>query len=171
MTDEDSSAIERLHEGVTTRATDLAKRHTGRLHCARGCADCCVDEISVFDVEAERIRRAHPELLQKGTPAPPGRCAFLDAAGACRIYEVRPYVCRTQGLPLRWLEEDDSGEIVEQRDICPLNLQGPSLGSLPEDAFWQLGPSELELSALQAKTDGAHPLKRVGLRSLFRRQR
>jgi hypothetical protein len=31
-------------------------------------------------------------------------------------------------LPLRWFSEDeDSGEIVEERDICQLNLAGPAL--------------------------------------------
>ncbi|MBK7707050.1 MAG: hypothetical protein IPJ30_15135 [Acidobacteria bacterium] len=51
-----------------------------------------------------------------------GACAFLDQ-DACRIYPDRPYVHRTQGLPLRWIE-DDLEEAFKYRDICPLNEAG-----------------------------------------------
>lgn len=134
--------------------------------CRSGCSDCCQDELTVLAVEADRIRQAHAQLLAEGTPHPPGACAFLDDAGACRVYADRPYVCRTQGLPLRWLEEDeDDGEIVESRDICPLNREGQALDDLAEEACYTLGPVELELLALQ--DDYGPPEERVPLRSLF----
>ena len=114
-------------------------------------------------MEAERIRRAHPELLRAGRPHPPGACALLGDAGECRVYADRPYVCRTQGLPLRWLEEAG----VEQRDICPLNAEGEPLETLPEADCWTLGPSEERLRRIQAAADGG-ALRRVALRSLFR---
>ncbi len=161
-------ALRRLHAAVDERASGLAARHRERLRCGRGCADCCVDDLRVHDVEAERIRRAHPELLRDGEPHPPGACAFLDADRACRIYDDRPFVCRTQGLPLRWLEEDEGGEIHERRDICPLNAEGPALADLAEADCWLLGPTELELGRIQADwADGDTP--RVPLRSLFER--
>ena len=157
-----------LHAEVDAAARALAAQHGDRLRCGRGCAACCVDDLTVFEIEAERIRAAHPALLDEGEPAPPGRCAFLDTEGACRVYEERPYVCRTQGLPLRWLEEQgDGGEIVERRDICELNLEGPDLATLPEDALWWLGPVEQRLAALQHAADGGEG-RRVALRSLFR---
>jgi hypothetical protein len=77
-------------------------------------------------------------------------------------------VCRTQGLPLRWFEEDDSGEICERRDICPLNAEGPALDELPEEAFWLIGPVELELGNLQAEIRDPHE-DRIALRALFDR--
>jgi hypothetical protein len=77
-------------------------------------------------------------------------------------------VCRTQGLPLRWLEErEEGGEIVERRDICELNLEGPPLESLPAATLWQLGPFEQRLATLQHRVDGGQG-RRVALRSLFR---
>ncbi len=138
-----------------------------------------MDGIRVYEVEAERIRRAHGQLLARGVPHPPGACAFLDAEGACRIYPDRPYVCRTQGLPLRWLEErcleercleeNEQEQIVERRDICPLNVAEAPLSDLDEADCWLLGPTEQRLAALQAERDGG-ALRRVALRSLFRRQ-
>lgn len=158
----------RLHTDVDARARPLAARLGSRLQCRRGCTPCCTDGLTVFEVEAERIRRCAVELLRNGAPHPEGACAFLDFDGACRIYEHRPYVCRTQGLPLRWLEEDeDTGEIRDRRDICPLNAEGPPLELLSESDCWTIGPSEERLAALQH--DLGPSGARVALRSLFRR--
>ena len=57
-----------------------------------------------------------PEVL-RSEPHPPGACAMLDADGACRVYAARPYVCRTQGLPLRWAER--RGMETEILEILP----------------------------------------------------
>jgi Fe-S-cluster containining protein len=159
------AAVERLHEEIDARAEALAQRHRGRLRCGRGCHACCVDGITVFEVEAERIRRNHAALLATGRPHSPGACAFLGDAGECRIYADRPYVCRTQGLPLRWLEED-ADEVVERRDICPLNEAGEPLEALPEDACWTLGPCEERLRRLQEAADGGKG-RRIALRAIF----
>jgi hypothetical protein len=126
-----------------------------------------VDGVTVFAVEAENIRRHHAERLAQANPYPEGDCAFLDGAGACRIYQHRPYVCRTQGLPLRWIEARPDGNPVELRDICPLNDAGGPVETLPPDACWTIGPFEGRLAALQSMLDGA-TLCRVPLRSFFR---
>ena len=155
--------VERLHEVVDELVRPLAAAHGARLRCRSGCNDCCSDGLSVFASEAAVIERHHAELLASGVPHAEGACAFLDASGACRIYAHRPYVCRTQGLPLRWLEQDDDGA-VEARDICPLNVEGgPPLEELAADACWTLGPFEQRLGARQAAVGG----ERVALRSLF----
>ena len=157
-----------LHAEVDALAAGLARAHRARLHCARGCSGCCADDLTVLPIEAARIAAAHSELLAQAEPHPPGACAFLDAAGACRVYADRPYVCRTQGLPLRWLEEDEHDEIVEQRDICPLNAEGPALSELPEEACWLIGPFEQRLLDAQDSVDP--DAQRVALRSLFLRK-
>ena len=129
---------------------------------------CCVDDLTVFEVEAANIRQAHQDLLETATPHATGACAFLDHEGACRIYENRPYVCRTQGLPLRWLDEDASGEFIEFRDICPLNDEGDvePIEDLPADECWSIGPVEERLAKLQLEF-GNEKLTRVPLRGLF----
>jgi hypothetical protein len=141
------------------------RQHRERLQCRRGCSACCVDDLTVFEIEATRIRHAFPELLANGEPRAPGACAFLDEHGACRVYAARPYVCRTQGLPLRWIDDDDDGALVERRDICELNDPGPALVELKAEQCWTIGPAEAKLATLQQQHFG--DLERVGLRALF----
>ena len=156
--------VEQLHAIVDQLASQVAARHGPRIKCKIGCADCCQDDLTVSAPEALRIRSAHADLLSHGTPAPPGACAFLDEDRSCRIYAERPYVCRTQGLPLRWIEALSSeGELVERRDICPLNLpEGPPLETLSPDDCWTIGPIEQRLAAVSATPE------RIALRTLFR---
>jgi hypothetical protein len=163
--------VEKLHALVDEAAAPVERSNARRLQCRAGCADCCIDDLTVFEIEAAVIRRHHPELLATAEPHPAGACAFLDGQSRCRIYAHRPYVCRTQGLPLRWLEEDeDDGEIVESRDICPKNMDGqPPIEELPADECWTLGPFEQRLAERQASLDGGRG-DRVALRTLFERQ-
>lgn len=157
-----STFIERLHAAVDEVAAPVERANRGRLTCGAGCTDCCTDGLTVFAIEAANIARHHAELLATGEPHPEGACAFLDGAGHCRVYAHRPYVCRTQGLPLRWIEEDEeSGELFEARDICPKNAAGPPLEELAAGDCWSIGPFEERLAREQA--DG----ERVALRSLF----
>lgn len=154
-------AVDTLHRAIDDNARVIAERHNGRLQCTRGCSGCCVDDLTVFEVEAATIVAKHAALLDTQAPHPPGRCAFLDDEGGCRIYEERPYVCRTQGLPLRWIE----GGARELRDICTLNAAGEPLETLPAADCWPIGPVESRLSAMQARTGS---MTRVSLRSLFK---
>jgi hypothetical protein len=166
MATDTPASLRLLHEAVEREATALARKHGSRLRCTRGCHDCCVDGLTVFEVEADAIRAAFPELLTTGTPHAEGACALLDAEGACRIYAVRPYVCRTQGLPLRWLASDHEDQLVEYRDICPLNEpDGPELTELSEEECWTIGPREQQLAELQDQRGPS--AGRVALRSLF----
>jgi uncharacterized protein len=155
VTDELLKKVAALHARVDEAAAKVAAVHGDRLACKRGCFGCCVDELSVFEVEAERIRR----VMGPMEPHPPGRCAFLAEDGACRVYDVRPYVCRTQGLPLRWIDEELEAEL---RDICELNEV--AVESIEEEECWTIGPVESELAELQGE---AGTMRRVKLRDLF----
>jgi Fe-S-cluster containining protein len=159
--------VERLHRAVDEVAAPVELANASRFQCRPGCSDCCVDALTVFTIEAAVIQRHHAELLRTARPHPAGGCAFLDEAGSCRIYAHRPYVCRTQGLPLRWLEEDEDEEIVESRDICPKNVAGgPPLEELADGDCWTIGPFEQRLADRQADLDGGR-CERVALRGLF----
>ncbi len=162
--EETLSAITAFHDQVDLHAARLYTQHGSRLTCHKGCASCCVDELTVFEVEALRIQSREADFLAQAIPHAKGACAFLDHKGACRIYEHRPYVCRTQGLPLRWLEELEM-EWVEYRDICPLNEAGPPLEELDEETCWTLGEVEQHLAAIQQQHNPA--MTRVSLRGLF----
>lgn len=158
----------KLHSAIDLMVDQIVRVIGSRLNCRRGCIECCSDELTVFAIEAERIRQAAPELLLAGTPHPVGRCAFLSDHGDCRVFAHRPYVCRTQGLPLRWIDIDEAGEPVEHRDICPLNEPGPSIVELPPEQCWTIGAVEQRLASLQA-AHGNGELERVKLRQLFER--
>lgn len=156
--------VERLHAAVDVMVAPLLARHDARLQCRQGCTGCCVDDLSVFEVEAATIKRHYAELLATEPAHAEGQCAFLDHAGACRIYAHRPYVCRTQGLPLRWREDDNS----ELRDICELNETPEPIEALATEDCWTLGPVEERLRTLQTEAaPTTHTTTRIKLRDLF----
>jgi hypothetical protein len=168
LDDEASAQLARLHRAIDVMAAPIVAMHEGRLQCKRGCSACCIDGITVFALEAAQIASQHAALLEAEQPHPEGACAFLDGEGACRIYEHRPYVCRTQGLPLRWLEERD-GEVVELRDTCELNFVDPDptpLSVLSAEHCFTLGPVE---QRLREQAERANASERVPLRSLWKR--
>ena len=156
----------KVYDLVDRQVKALATLHGGRLQCRQGCSGCCQDDLTVFEVEAANIRRHHAALLAQARPHARGACAFLDEQEACRIYPHRPYVCRTQGLPLRWIDERPDGSPVEMRDICPLNEVGPPIEVLEPEHCWTIGPFEEALAELQSQADGGQ-LRRVAMRGLF----
>ena len=158
--------LNHLYQEIDRITRPLAQTHAQRLRCRPGCVSCCVDLLTVFEIEALNIRQNHPEMLRNNRPHPPGACAFLDEQNQCRIYADRPYVCRTQGLPLRWIEELEDGRVVETRDICPLNENGPPIEELDRAACWTIGSFEEKLAKLQLQIDQGQ-LKRIALRDLF----
>ncbi len=157
--------------------------------CAAGCNACCVDGLTVWQVEATAIIRWLAARAAEGAPPlrpqAPGRCVFL-VEERCAIYPVRPYVCRSQGAVLRWHEvaESSSGDdswhgddgeagadpTIERRDTCPEHLHEVDLQSLPESALFTIGPAESELVMLAARElaiGGGRGLpERVALRDL-----
>lgn len=158
--------LERFYERIDHDVHSICEMDPDRFHCRSGCHDCCIDALSVFEIEARNIAHHYRNLLLHGKPHPEGACAFLNESGECRIYDHRPYVCRTQGLPLRWIEEMPDRGAVEMRDICPLNDQGKPLETLAPEECWSVGPFEEELARMQI----AHARKtqsRILLRELF----
>jgi hypothetical protein len=84
---------------VDATVASMSETLAPHLNCRRGCSSCCVDGLTVLPVEAARIAE-HLEKTQQHITPHQTACAFLDAAGACQIYGVRPVLCRTHGLPL-----------------------------------------------------------------------
>lgn len=116
---------------------EVEGRHPSAFQCRSGCHGCCLPGLSVSSLEAAHISAYladHPDVArraaaaEKDDPHHGKRCAFLDAAGACTIYEVRPLICRTHGMPVKYKTED--GALA--RDVCPLNFTSTPVASLPE---------------------------------------
>lgn len=124
------------------RVDDLCGGIIGRfgpeITCSAGCDGCC-RHLSLFPVEAaalaeslleippverERIRE-RARAVRHDSPCP------LLAGHRCLLYDARPLICRTHGLPLLMVR-DGRREV----DHCPLNFRGVS--SLPGTAVIDL---------------------------------
>lgn len=113
-------------EKIDTAARAIAARRASDLACTRGCSSCCVAGLEVLSVEAFALQEHLDAHGPSRPPAPsPGSCAFLDEDGACTVYEARPVLCRTHGLPLR-LAEPRTGarafRVLEDVEVCALNF-------------------------------------------------
>jgi uncharacterized protein len=157
--------LKAFYKRVEAMTSALEVKHANRLMCKKGCHACCLDDLEVFGVEAALIESENQAFLKLEKPHAPGKCAFLDNDGGCRIYEQRPFVCRTHGLPISWLEEIED-ETFECRDICELNEAGEPLENLVSEDLLQLPSLDEQLAIIQLKADGGNG-HRVKLRSLF----
>ncbi len=160
-----ADTIAQFYQKVDEAAQNTLKalaRDQHVLKCQKGCCACCLDDLTVTPAEVSLIRRDYPDVLNQ-TPHAAGQCAFLNEAGECRIYPARPYICRTHGLPLRWIDEDEEGPF-EERDTCELN-QHLELSQLEQDQCFTLGVPELQLQKMNEIT--FPQTDRIPLRSLF----
>ena len=153
-----------LHEQTDRRFSITTGALPASIGCGTGCSSCCVDELTVWQPEAERIAAWVAATGHGVQPHPAGRCAFLKD-GRCQVYPARPYVCRSQGAVLRFWDEEG-----ERRDTCPEHLQALELSILPQGALFDLGPAEQELASIAtaelAERGGRGLPERVALRSL-----
>ena len=95
-----------------------------RITCKPGCSSCCTS-ISIFPVEAAALRAALEALPEEqqaairdhvARHAAGERCPVLNKHH-CMLYDARPVICRTHGLPIIFSEEGQ-----RRVDCCPLNL-------------------------------------------------
>ncbi len=108
-----------LRRQVDCEIANLEAVHRGHLMCRVGCCGCCVN-LTVFAVELYSIAG---QLAESGVGKidfnPSAVCGWLEN-GMCRIYPVRPIICRTHGLPVAISKEDGSAE--REVSFCPLNF-------------------------------------------------
>lgn len=126
---------EQLIRQIDVLTNALSAHYAKHLVCRAGCSGCCQHHLSVFPVEAARIKaaiialpselRARIEqqariVNEREAQGRPVACPLL-VNERCSIYEARPLICRTQGLPLLLEAEDGEQEV----DFCPLNFTAP----------------------------------------------
>lgn len=127
--------IEDLYSKVKDFEGNLTEESKKKLKCKNGCYQCCLVDLSIFEIEFQNIvenvrkfpkdkieliknniqKTKHTEKDLLGDLQEP--CSLLKN-GNCLIYEVRPLICRTQGLPLFFKDNNSHTDFV---DICPLN--------------------------------------------------
>ncbi len=133
MSDVTSSPIISLHENASAFFDKVLAKNSQQMDCKKGCSKCCQTDISVFEIEADRIRdwfksQASTDKVNLlklwSLPSGNGSCTFL-VNDSCTIYDARPVICRTQGLPLYVSSENSL-------DYCPLNFKSGD----PEKSDW-----------------------------------
>lgn len=136
-------------------------RHGPAITCHAGCADCCQRRFSVTGIEAAVIREGlgalsparREELARRAEDGAGVACPALDPDGRCAIYAVRPVICRTHGLPIRFpAQGEGERRSLPVIDACPRNFTGQDLGQI--DAASVL--DQATLSTVLGALDAAH---------------
>ncbi len=112
--------------------------HKKYMKCKNGCDLCCID-FNIFPVEYYSILNE----LKKGNVKPEPEensennvCSFLKNH-SCTIYNQRPIMCRTHGLPLIYANDDGEFEL----SACELNFTAFDFedftmeNTLPQDKY------------------------------------
>jgi len=127
-----------------------ATRLEAQISCRPGCDACC-RHLSIFAVEAAALHLALCRLpaqdadfirLKAAASSPDAPCPLLQD-GLCLLYQVRPIICRTHGLPILVQRDGASGI-----DFCPENFRDAA--SLPGSAVIDLERLNATLAAINA---------------------
>ncbi|MBT3066734.1 YkgJ family cysteine cluster protein [Rhodoferax sp. U11-2br] len=97
---ENSSAKSKLGK-IYTLMTDLSHAVKPYVACGKGCSDCCKMNVSISDIEADRLSMVSRKPM--AVVKQPVRHSLEDFSGvpcpflvkdACSVYDARPYACR-----------------------------------------------------------------------------
>ena len=104
---------------IDNHSKKLEIEHSKQMQCKKGCDMCCM-EYSILPIEFYSILNDLKE--SKLTPetsaeAKDDECIFLKNH-VCTIYNQRPIICRTHGLPLLFMNENNEWEL----SACELNF-------------------------------------------------
>jgi uncharacterized protein len=144
------------------------------IKCRSGCDECCHVRLSVFTIEAARISRvlsdmsrSDPELRQRireqvRDPNCADRCPMLIDS-CCAIYDERPMICRSHGLPVANVDGDGQLDTrwchLNFRDIDPPAPSVLALSAVNQPLsvmarMWDGRGDRIELVDLAAALDG-----------------
>ncbi len=140
----------------------ISERFKKKLKCRPGCIECCIN-FSVLPLEAafiiETIKNSTPTQTDVDTKCP------LLLGDHCSIYDIRPIICRTQGLPIAYIDEA-SGSI--EVSACQINFADDYQFSQKDLLFMdQLNQILAELNLQYCNATGQDPHKRIALADLI----
>lgn len=153
----------RLRGQLDEQIARLTQMHQRHLACRAGCCQCCI-HLSVWPVEfvaiAEDLAAAgiRPALDEAAD------CPFLKD-GLCQIYPFRPIICRTHGLPLAYLNDQDDWQVW----FCQNNFVDADDAQFDQDSVLNMEQINQQLAELQAEfvrlggAAGINPAERVKL--------
>ncbi|MFN7955340.1 MAG: YkgJ family cysteine cluster protein [bacterium] len=173
------SAIDRYRELTAKVDAFFARvqaRHADDMLCGSGCHDCCHVQLSVTSVEAATIRARAATLPQatrdrlaaRAAREDPERCAALEDDGRCAIYDARPLVCRSHGVPIRQREPGGAATV----STCFRNFTERGAAAADPDCVLDqttLSTLLLAIDAAHAGETGGAPGARIALAAILRR--
>lgn len=150
----------KLRDEIDSFSKKLEEKHQKYMNCKSGCDLCCMD-YSIFPVEFYSILEELKNRDFTGSVLPEiqdeENCIFLNDH-RCQIYESRPVICRTHGLPLLFANDDGEWEL----SACELNFTEYNFekftpkNTFPQDKF------NSELFVLNKKFIAGFSEKRFG---------
>ena len=138
-------------------------RLAGRIGCRPGCSSCCL-AFSVLPLEAAMLQQGILPPSPSAGLRQDGQCVFL-AGGLCSAYLHRPVICRTQGLPLAYI--DEALERIEV-SACPLNFAEDAVLEQEDLLFMDSFNERLAaLNLLYCRHHSLDPVVRIPLADLI----
>lgn len=132
---------------VDEMATSITAAYAANISCHRGCDGCCRHlSLSLVEAAALAVACASLPLEERNFLRDRARSASEDACpllvgSECAVYAHRPIICRTHGLPIRFIEEGK-----ERIDFCPENFR--DLESFPGAAIVNIDTLNTILAAI-----------------------
>lgn len=118
-------ALVQLRRRVDDHFGAAVARTPDAFACREGCARCCGVRFGVFAVEADRIRGALARLaaplrarVRAQADDPSHTACALLVDDRCSVYDERPLICRSHGLPVQQRDDDGRTHV----EVCPLNF-------------------------------------------------
>lgn len=154
---------------VDAKFKEIQERNKQHMQCQQSCHSCCLPGLSVSSLEASHIAkflRDHTDVdafareAEEKNPFHGTRCSFLNEQGACTVYEARPIVCRSHGVPIRFEDEDKQTLL----DVCPLNFDNTNLVDIDAADFINIDTLNTILVTIAKQFDGNQAGARVPLR-------
>lgn len=106
-----------LLQEIDKHVANLEDAHSKHMKCKNGCDLCCID-FSIFPIEFHYIfNNIKNDNAVLEAHSKKDACTFLKNH-SCTIYQYRPIMCRTHGLPL--IYANDEGEL--ELSSCHLNF-------------------------------------------------
>ncbi|HJN76425.1 MAG TPA: YkgJ family cysteine cluster protein [Myxococcota bacterium] len=154
-----------LRHKVDAHSRRVESEHAPEFACRRGCDGCCQTERTVSDVEyaavAQALAAVGADVHQRLAAQRQAEHCTLLLDGACAIYQERPLICRSHGLPL----------VMEgQLDVCPLNFEDLRLSALPLADVLNIDSVTAVLvavNALYCQEEGGDPQRRRDVGEFF----
>jgi uncharacterized protein len=138
----------KLRQRIDRETERLVSIHGGDITCGPGCDGCCVN-LTVFPVEFFAIEQ---EMKRAGLCA--AELPFDESApcgllhdGLCRIYQFRPIICRTHGLPILFID-NSSNEPQWEVSFCERNFRNCDQVEFADDTLLDIEEINAELNRI-----------------------